>query len=62
MWSLMAKEALARKNAGANGTFYDAKLATARFYMKRVLPETSSLNAAIMAGAQPVMEMHEDWF
>ncbi len=62
MWSLMAKEALARKNAGANGAFYDAKLATARFYMKRVLPETSSLNAAIMAGAQPVMEMHEDWF
>ncbi len=30
--------------------------------MKRILPETSSLNAAIMAGAQPVMEMHEDWF
>ena len=62
MWALMAKEALARKNAGANGTFYDAKLATARFYMTRVLPETSSLNAAIMAGAEPVMEMHEDWF
>ncbi len=62
MWALMAKEAFSRKKAGANGTFYDAKLATARFYMKRVLPETSSLNAAIMAGAQPVMEMHEDWF
>ena len=62
MWALMAKEALARKSDGANGTFYDAKLATARFFMKRVLPETSSLNAAIMAGADSVMEMPEDWF
>ena len=62
MWARMAKEALARKGGGANGAFYDAKLATARFYMSRVLPETSSLNAAIMAGARPVMEMHEDWF
>lgn len=62
MWAIMAKEAFSRKKAGANGTFYDAKLATARFYMKRVLPETSSLNAAIMSGAEPVMEMHEDWF
>ena len=62
MWALMAKEALARKSDGANGTFYDAKLATARFFMKRVLPETSSPNAAIMAGADSVMEMPEDWF
>jgi alkylation response protein AidB-like acyl-CoA dehydrogenase len=62
MWARMAKEAMARNNDGANGAFYDAKLATARFYMKRVLPETSSLNAAIMAGAESVMAMHEDWF
>ena len=35
--------------------FYDAKLATARFYFAKILPGTTSLLASITAGADPVM-------
>ncbi len=42
--------------------FYRAKLATARFYMQRILPETASLHAKIVAGAAPVMELDEAMF
>ncbi len=42
--------------------FHQAKLATARFYMTRVLPQTSGLFAAINAGAKPIMAVEEDWF
>ena len=36
---------------------YDAKLKTARFYFTKLLPQVSSLAAAVAAGAAPVMEM-----
>jgi hypothetical protein len=39
-----------------------AKPATARFYMARILPQTSSLFAATNAGARPIMAVEEDWF
>jgi butyryl-CoA dehydrogenase len=42
--------------------FYRAKLATARFYMQRILPETASLHARIVAGAAPVMELDDAMF
>ncbi len=42
--------------------FYRAKLATARFYMQRILPRTSALHAAIMAGRGSVMELDEKSF
>jgi butyryl-CoA dehydrogenase len=46
----------------SNEDFYRAKLATARFYMQRILPETASLHAKIVAGAAPVMELDEAMF
>ena len=51
-------------NGAANGKagFHDAKLATARFYMARVLPESSALFTAIMAGKKPIMAMDEAAF
>ena len=52
-WARMAKVALAKKDSG--DPFYTAKLATARFYMQRLLPDTASLHARIIAGAAPVM-------
>ena len=46
----------------SNEDFYRAKLATARFYMQRILPETASLHARIFAGAASVMELDESMF
>ena len=61
MWARMAKIALG-KRGGENDTFYQAKLATARYYMTRILPQTSSLMAAILSGAGPITDVQEEWF
>ena len=42
--------------------FYRGKLATARFFFQKLLPESSSLFAAIMAGAAPVMALDDKEF
>ncbi len=64
MWALMAKTALARLAAGAGDdeAFYVAKLATARFFMARLLPQSGTLFATLMAGKKPVMELAEAAF
>ena len=64
MWARMARIARDKLKAGANGEddFYTAKLATARFYMKRVLPETAGLFATMTGGAGPLMELEEAAF
>ncbi|MGH7074213.1 MAG: acyl-CoA dehydrogenase C-terminal domain-containing protein [Stellaceae bacterium] len=58
IWTRIAEVAL-DKRAAANGeaAFYDAKLATARFFMAKLLPETNALFASIAAGAKPVMAL-----
>ena len=61
MWARMAKVSAAGLG-GDRDAFYRAKLATARFYMTRLLPQTSSLFTAIMAGAKPIMDVEEAWF
>jgi hypothetical protein len=64
MWARMAKVAQAKLKAGANGeeAFYKAKLATARFFFTRVLPEANAHFLAIQAGAKPLMELEEAAF
>ena len=57
-WARMAEIALPK----AEDPFYKAKLATARFFMARVLPETSSLAAKVMAGGATLREMEEAAF
>src|SRR3984885_12839851 len=47
---------------GADAGFYKAKLATARFYMERVLPQAGALLVAIKAGKGAMMEMDEAAF
>jgi alkylation response protein AidB-like acyl-CoA dehydrogenase len=42
--------------------FYQGKILTARFFMQKILPQTSSLLAIISAGAKPVMEMPDTFF
>ena len=52
--------ALAKVDSG--DPFYKAKLATARFYFKKIYPEIGMLVRTIEAGAGPLMAMEEDWF
>jgi alkylation response protein AidB-like acyl-CoA dehydrogenase len=63
MWLRMARAALARRAAGdERAAFYDAKLATARFYMTKILPQSRTLAATIEAGAEPVMALAAEAF
>ena len=61
IWARTAQVVLAIPEAERQD-FHKAKLTTARFYMTRLLPQTSSLFAMINAGAKPVMEPKEAWF
>jgi len=61
LWARMAKLALA-KRGGDDAAFYQAKLATARFYMARLLPRHSAHFAHVMAGSAPIMEFPEAAF
>ncbi len=54
LWARMAKVALEKQASG--DTFYIAKLATARFYFAKLLPETASLIRSARAGAAPMMD------
>jgi alkylation response protein AidB-like acyl-CoA dehydrogenase len=63
MWARMARAAQAALAAGAaDAGFYEAKLATGRFYMARQLPATSLHLARILTGADPVMALGPDAF
>jgi alkylation response protein AidB-like acyl-CoA dehydrogenase len=53
LWARMAKVALDKESSG--DTFYVAKLATARFYFAKLLPETAGLIRSARAGAAPMM-------
>lgn len=56
LWARQAKAAQAKLAAGqGNPAFYQAKLATARFWMERMLPESATLNERIKAGADGLM-------
>lgn len=61
MWARTAAVALP-KVEGDNSGFYEAKLATARFYMKRLLPQTSALLASIRAGSECLMDLPAESF
>jgi hypothetical protein len=61
-----ARSALVAQQKLAEGSedkaFYEAKLATARFYFKRILPRTRSLAETMLAGADSLMELDEEDF
>ncbi|MDR5832849.1 acyl-CoA dehydrogenase C-terminal domain-containing protein [Caballeronia sp. LZ034LL] len=59
-WARMARVAL--DNAASGDAFYKAKLATARFYFAKLLPETASTIRAARAGAKPMMDYDEALF
>ncbi len=63
MWARMARVAKAALEDGAaDRNFYQAKLATGRYYMTRQLPATSLHLARIQSGGAPVMSLEAQDF
>jgi hypothetical protein len=63
MWSKMAEVSL--KNIGKgdkDDTFYQSKLITGKFYMKRSLPETKVRLARVTSGKSVVMDLNKELF
>ena len=60
LWARMARIALDKQASG--DPFYTAKLATARFYFAKLLPETAGLIRSARAGVAPLMAMDEALF
>ena len=52
MWAKMAKVSLTKQGE----PFYDAKIASARFFFKRIFPETVGLAAKVQAGHKTLMD------
>ncbi|MDX1434059.1 MAG: acyl-CoA dehydrogenase C-terminal domain-containing protein [Gammaproteobacteria bacterium] len=61
MWARTAAIALARA-PGDNTGFYDGKLKVARFYMKRLLPQTAALAVSVRSGGDSLMALDADAF
>jgi len=58
LWARQAKAALVRlESKPANAGFYEAKLASARFWMERMVPDTASLVERVKAGADGLMQL-----
>ncbi|HEV3020562.1 MAG TPA: acyl-CoA dehydrogenase C-terminal domain-containing protein [Burkholderiaceae bacterium] len=61
-WAKMARVALDRTGAPNADPFYRVKLATARFYFQRLLPETAYHIRAARSGAKNLMELEAELF
>jgi alkylation response protein AidB-like acyl-CoA dehydrogenase len=63
IWAQLAKVATEKLAAGAEDkAFYEAKLVTAKFFMDRVLPDTSALLSKVQAGAETLMKLPAEAF
>ncbi|MCC6318006.1 MAG: acyl-CoA dehydrogenase C-terminal domain-containing protein [Gemmatimonadaceae bacterium] len=64
MWLRAARVAVQRKAAGGafDASFYDTKLALARYYFARMMPACMSLAASVKAGAGPILDFPKDRF
>ena len=60
LWARMAKVAL--ENEASGDSFYAAKVATARFYFAKLLPETASLIRTARSGLEPTMALGAELF
>ncbi|MEZ5741845.1 MAG: acyl-CoA dehydrogenase C-terminal domain-containing protein [Burkholderiaceae bacterium] len=59
-WARMARVALDKQDSG--DAFYTAKLAVARFYFARLMPETAGLMRSARSGAGNLMALEADLF
>jgi alkylation response protein AidB-like acyl-CoA dehydrogenase len=63
MWLRMARQAQSRLPAAdANAGFYEAKITTARFYMRRTLPMSNAHFMALSAGKKSLMALAPEGF
>lgn len=63
MWARMAEVASGRlAQGGGEREFYASKLATARFFMARLMPQTGALFSSLMSGKKPLMELADAAF
>ena len=63
LWARMAKVALDKMVEGTTEEmFYNAKVQTARFYFKRMLPRAKGHAESMLAGADSLMDMPEEAF
>ena len=62
LWARMVEVSLTKVVTEEDDGFYAAKIATARFYMDRLLPETGWRFSNIMAGGKSIMEFPDDAF
>ena len=63
LWCQMALKAKAALKEGrGDAAFYEAKINTARFFYKRMLPEAQAMFKMIGAGKDTIMAMDEDGF
>ncbi len=63
MWAMMARVAQEKLAAGdGDRAFFENKLATGRYFMQRVLPETKAHLMRISSGSAPVMALSADAF
>ena len=63
MWSKMAEVSLKKiGKSDKDDTFYQSKLITGKFYMKRLLPETKVRLARVISGKSVVMDLNKELF
>jgi hypothetical protein len=63
MWARMAKTAQEKLAGGTDdAAFYERKLATGRFFMARIMPETAALVQQATAGAETLMALEAEAF
>lgn len=62
MWTLQAKAAYAAKKNGSGDPYYDTKIATGRYFITRMLPDSAAHLVKLKSGAGPVMALTADQF
>ena len=61
VWTQYAEISSNKKNEDPEG-FYKAKIASGKYFMSKILPETGSLMSSIMSGAKYYNEFEDDYF
>ena len=56
-WSHLKPTGTAPEPANTNAAFYESKLASARFWMERLMPDTASLLERVKMGADGLMTL-----
>nr|MBA3448909.1 acyl-CoA dehydrogenase [Pseudaminobacter sp.] len=62
MWAKMVKVAQGRLDADGKASFYENKLVTGRYFMERVMPETTAHLARISSGSATMMALPAEAF